>query len=95
MKDVLLSNGVIPSLIGEAVMLAIFVVSLYREKNERAEALHAQRREEYAAQVAAAGERIKREMLIDKITKEREEKPVPLRKACGVFSDDAAQELLK
>ena len=49
MKAVLLSNGVIPSIIGEAVMLAIFLVMLHRDKKARAEALHAQRKAEYAA----------------------------------------------
>ena len=95
MKAVLLSNGVIPSIIGEAVMLAIFLVMLHRDKKARAKALHAQRKAEYAAEVAAVGERIKREMLLNEITKECDNKKAPLRKACGVFSDDAAQELLK
>ena len=39
---------------GEAVMLAIFLVMLHRDKKARAEALHAQRKAEYAAEVAAA-----------------------------------------
>ncbi len=80
---------------GIAVMaVAVRCADLAELKEQRQKQ---RRRRERAKEIKAAGERVKRDMLIESFCAELREgrkKSLPLRKATGYFSDSKAQTLI-
>lgn len=65
-----------------------------KKKNEQRKIW--QRRRNFADSITDAGERVKRELALDRAIKSEIKKSAePIRKACGLFSGEDAQVLLK
>lgn len=97
---ILLYNLSVLGVIFIIASIAVLVMDLFRVmRAERAEEITDSNRAERAAEEKQIGEKVKRDMLIERMSAEFAErqspKKKPIRKMCGIFSDEAAQKLLK